>query len=169
MSFVFRFKTTSKQQALLVGGKHVKIPLIQSNTIPDVINPPSLNVRETFSVALVRPDGDDSRDLGNADDDDANLLRNVATGSTEFDKPVDNIGDKTFKGPDGYEAYAAHHIYEVQIPGCGNGRLFVGQRKEPFYIAVGKIFDLINLNALGPEVNRSSGPIRRRACRVNGP
>jgi hypothetical protein len=153
MSFVFRFKTTSKQQALNVGGKQVKIPLIQSNTIPDEINPPSLNVRETYSVALVRPDSDDSSDPVNADADDFQWLRNAATGSTEFDKPVDNIGDKTFMGADGYEAYAAKHIYEVQIPGCGNGRLFVGQRKEPFYIAVGKIFDLFNLNPLGPQVS----------------
>jgi hypothetical protein len=29
--------------------------------------------------------------------------------------------------------------------------VFVGQRKEPFYIAVGKIFDLFNLNPLGPK------------------
>jgi hypothetical protein len=29
--------------------------------------------------------------------------------------------------------------------------VFVGQRKEPFYIAVGKIFDLFNLNPLGAE------------------
>jgi hypothetical protein len=31
--------------------------------------------------------------------------------------------------------------------------VFVGQRKEPFYIAVGQIFDLFNLNPLGPEVS----------------
>lgn len=30
---------------------------------------------------------------------------------------------------------------------------FVGQRKEPFYIAVGNIFDLFNLDLLGPEVS----------------
>ena len=52
----------------------------------------------------------------------------------------------------GYEAYANQHVYNVAIPGCGTGRVFVGQRKEPFYIAVGKIFDLFNLNPLGPEV-----------------
>lgn len=150
LSFVFRFKTTSKQQALTVGGKKVKIPLIQSNTIPTSINPVSLNVRETYSVAIVRPDADDTQDPVNADEDDSKMLRDASTGNTEFDKPVDNIGDKTFKGADGYEAYAAQHVYDVQIPGCGNGRVFVGQRKEPFYIAVGKIFDLLNLNPLGP-------------------
>ncbi|MDP8983486.1 MAG: DUF4331 domain-containing protein [Pseudomonadota bacterium] len=162
LSFVFRFKTTSKQQALDVGGKKVKIPLIQSGTIPDAINPATLNVRETYSVALVRSNGDDSRDSDNEDDNSAHLLRNAATGATEFDKPVDNIGDKTFKGPNGYEDYAEKHTYEVQIPGCGNGRLFVGQRKEPFYIAVGKIFDLFNLNPLGPEINGNKNDLEAK-------
>ena len=40
----------------------------------------------------------------------------------------------------------------MAIPGCGEGKVFVGQRKESFYIAVGKIFDLFNLNPLGAEV-----------------
>jgi Domain of unknown function (DUF4331) len=162
LSFVFRFKTTSKMEALDVGGQKVKIPLIQSGTIPDQINPPTLNVRETYSVTIVRPDGDDSRDPVNADADDARRLRNAVTGSTDFDKPVDNIGDKTFKGANGYEAYAEKHMYEVQIPGCGNGRMFVGQRKEPFYIAVGKVFDLFNLNPLGPEINGNKNDLEEK-------
>ena len=75
-----------------------------------------------------------------------------ATAQAQFDKPVDNIGDKVFGSTTGYAAYAAQHIYPVNIPGCATpGRVFVGQRKESFYIAVGKIFDLINLNPLGPE------------------
>ncbi len=37
------------------------------------------------------------------------------------------------------------------------GKLFVGQRKEPFFIAVGKIFDLVNLNPVGPETDPASG------------
>ena len=169
MSFVFRFKTTSKQQALNVGGKLVKIPLIQSNTIPGMINPPSLNVRETYSVSLVRGDSDLAGDYGDEKGEstapgaeEGQMLRNAVTGSTQFDKPVDNIGDKTFKGPDGYANYAAQHIYEVQIPGCGNGRVFVGQRKEPFYIAVGKIFDLLNLNPLGPEIGGNKNDLEKK-------
>lgn len=53
-------------------------------------------------------------------------------------------------------------MYEVQIPGCGNGRMFVGQRKEPFYIAVGKIFDLFNLNPLGPEINGNKNDLEKK-------
>ena len=46
ITFQFQFKNTSKATALMVGGKSVKIPLINSNTISGV-NPASLNVRET--------------------------------------------------------------------------------------------------------------------------
>ncbi|MGI4849208.1 MAG: DUF4331 domain-containing protein [Janthinobacterium lividum] len=140
--FQLRFKNTSKQTALTVGGKQVMIPLINSGPISGV-NPAALNVRETFTVDIVRGDRRKTAKMA---------LTNTANGSTTFDKPVDNIGDKSFGGASGYETYANQHIYNVTVPGCGNGRVFVGQRKEPFYIAVGKIFDLFNLNPLGPEV-----------------
>ena len=144
LSFQFRFKNTSKATALNIGGKQVKIPLINSNTITGV-NPASLNVRETFTLDLVRG----GRRTGSR----TNIsITNTANGSVTFDKPVDNIGDKTFTSTTGYATYAAQHIYNVAIPGCTvPGRVFVGQRKEPFFIAVGKSFDLFNMNLLGPE------------------
>ena len=151
ISFQFRFKSTSKRTALNIGGKQVLIPLINSNTISGV-NPASLNVRETFTIDMVKGDrraGTRTRLAG-------------GSGATEFDKPVDNIGDKTFGGATGYETYANQHIYDVAIPGCGTGRVFVGQRKEPFYIAVGKIFDLINLNPLGAEVNGNKNDLENK-------
>ncbi|MES2830511.1 MAG: DUF4331 domain-containing protein [Pseudomonadota bacterium] len=142
-TFQFRFKNTSKRTALPVGGKNVLIPLINSGTVSGV-NPASLNVRETYTIDMVT---DDRRTGART------RLTNAANGSAEFDKPVDNIGDKSFGSAAGYEAYANQHIYNVAIPGCGTARVFVGQRKEPFYIALGKVFDLINVNPLGPEVN----------------
>jgi len=138
----FRFKNTSKRTALPIGGKQVLIPLINSSTISGV-NPASLNVRETYTIDMVKGDrrgGSRTR------------LAAVTGGATEFDKPVDNIGDKTFGSATGYETYANLHTYDIAIGACGTGRVFVGQRKEPFYIAVGKIFDLFNLNPLGAEV-----------------
>ncbi|WP_308621927.1 DUF4331 domain-containing protein [Massilia sp. Se16.2.3] len=140
ISFQIRFKNASKRTALNIGGKQVLIPLINSSTISGV-NPAALNVRETYTVDMVRGDrrgGTRTRLAG-------------TNGATEFDKPVDNIGEKVFGGAGGYETYANQHIYDIAIPGCGTGRVFVGQRKEPFYIAVGKIFDLFNMNPLGPE------------------
>ncbi|MGN6704016.1 MAG: DUF4331 domain-containing protein [Burkholderiaceae bacterium] len=142
ITFQFRFNSESKHTALPIGGQQTEIPLINSGPISGV-NPNTLNVRETYTIDMVKGDrrtGTRTR-LG-----DPCCTRSV------FDKPVDNIGDKTFGGAGGYETYANQHIYTVSIPGCGNGRVFVGQRKEPFYIAVGKIFDLFNLNPLGPEV-----------------
>lgn len=138
ITFQFRFKNTSKHTALQVGDKQVLIPLINSGPI-NAPNSAALNVRETYTVDMVRGD----RRTG------TRTRLTSPAGGNDFDKPVDNIGEKSFPG--GYDTYANQHIYDVTIPGCGAGRIFVGQRKEPFYIAVGKIFDLFNLNPLGPE------------------
>ncbi|MFL6707400.1 MAG: DUF4331 domain-containing protein [Massilia sp.] len=169
LTFQFRFKNTSKKTALTIGGKQVLIPLINSSTISGV-NPASLNVRETFTVDMVKGD----RRGG------VRTRLNSATGNvSEFDKPVDNIGDKTFGGASGYETYANQHIYDISFGSCGTGRVFVGQRKEPFYIAVGKIFDLFNLNPLGAEVGGNKNDLENKnvssiaieapiACLTNG-
>ncbi len=152
MTFQFQFTSTSKGTALPVGGKSVKIPLINSGTISGV-NPPALNVRETYTIDLVRGD---RRNGARAS------VTNAAGGSATFDKPVDHIGQKTF-GVDGYATYADLHIYTVNIPGCSTpARVFVGQRKEPFYIAVGKIFDLINLDPLGPQVGGNNNDLEAK-------
>src|SRR5674476_28209 len=113
---------------------------------------PALNVNETYSLNIVRGD----RRLGTV-----GVVTN-STGAT-FTKPVDNIGDKTFGGPTGYAAYANQYIYNITIPGCSTqGRVFVGQRKESFYIAVGRIFDLFNMNPLGPEVGGNNNDLEAK-------
>jgi hypothetical protein len=151
LSFQFRFTSTPKNAALQVGGKPIQIPLINSGPITSV-NPATLNVRETYSIDLVR---------GNRRGGARTGVTN-AGGASTFDKPVDNIGEKTFTA--GYAAYANQHIYNVAIPGCATqGKVFVGQRKEPFYIAVGKIFDLFNLNPLGPEVGGNNNDLEAKS------
>jgi len=152
-TFQFRFTNTSKATPLTVGGKAVKIPLINSGPIAGV-NPASLNVRETFTLDLVR---------GTRRSGSRSSITNAAGGAAVFDKPVDNIGDKVFGGPTGYAIYANQHIYNVTIPGCAvPGKVFVGQRKEPFYIAVGKAFDLFNLNPLGAEVGGNNNDLEAK-------
>ena len=154
MTFQFRFTNTSKGGALTVGGKSVKIPLINSGPITGV-NPATLNVRETFTVNLVR---------GTRRGGTRTNVTNVAGGATTFDKPVDNIGDKVFGSATAYATYANQHIYNVTIPGCSvPGRVFVGQRKEPFYIAVGKAFDLFNLNPLGAEIGGNNNDLESKS------
>lgn len=152
LTFQFRFKNDTKKQTLKVGGKDVLIPLINSGPL-SAVNDAKLNVRETYTVNMVRGDrrgGVSTR------------LTNAAGGAAEFDKPVDNIGDNIFGSASGYETYSNQHIYRVAIPGCGEGKVFVGQRKEPFNIAVGKIFDLFNLNPLGPEVNGNKNDLENK-------
>ena len=69
----------------------------------------ALNVNESYSVDVVRGD----RRTGSR-----SSISNASGGGKSFDKPVDNIGDKTFAGPDKYVEYAWKHRYDVAIPGC---------------------------------------------------
>ncbi len=133
VTFQFRFTNTLKGKTLKIGDKDVAIPLTQFGgvTDPDSAN---LNVNESFTVDVVRGD----RRTGKREP-----VTNATGGSATFAKPVDNIGTKTI--PD-YAGYAAKHIYTVNIPGCdAPGKVFVGQRKDPFAINVGAIFDLVNV------------------------
>jgi hypothetical protein len=136
LSFQFRFRNTLAGGGagvnLMVGGKAVNIPLIQAGAVANP-NDAVLQLHETFSVTVVRGD----RRAGTAQ-----AVTNVANGGAVFDKPVDNIGMKTI--PD-YAGYAAKHVYAVNIPGCAvPGRVFVGQRQDPFAVNLGTIFDLVN-------------------------
>ena len=132
ITFQFKFKNTLKSIALPIMGKNVAIPLIQAGQVTDR-NSPALNLNESFTVNIIRGD----RRTGVSAP-----LTNVVGGSAIFDKPVDNIGTKTI--PD-YVGYAAKHVYSVNIPGCATpGKVFVGQRKDPFAVNLGVIFDLVN-------------------------
>ena len=132
LSFQFRFKNNFKGITLPIGDKNVAIPLIQAGQVSDR-NAAALNVNEQFTVDVMRGDRRGGQ---------RSAVTNAAGGSATFDKPVDNIGTKTI--PD-YAAYAAKHIYNVNIPGCAMpGKLFVGQRKEAFAVNLGTIFDLVN-------------------------
>ncbi len=144
LTFQFRFKNTLRDIQLAVGGKQVSIPLIQAGGITGP-NQATSNLRETYTLSVVRGD----RRKGTVQ------AVTGPGGVTEFDKPTDNIGEKTFGAGAGYANYANQHIYTVNIPGCSApGRVFVGQRKDPFSVALGQVFDLVNLNPLGaPDAN----------------
>ena len=139
ITFQFKFTNTNKDTKLPIGGKMISIPLINSGAIAGV-NPATINVRETYTVQVVRAKGTESgsRRSGTRAD-----ITNAANGATVFDKPIANIGNKTIAD---YAAYAAAHVYNINIPGCAvPGRMFVGQRKESFVINVGETFDLLNI------------------------
>ena len=132
LSFQFRFKNNFKGITLPIGSKTVGIPLVQAGPVT-APNAAALNVNETYTVDLVR--GDRRTGVHSS-------ITNANGGSATFNKPVDNIGTKTI--PD-YAGYAAQHVYNVNIPGCSTpGRMFVGQRQDPFAVNLGTIFDLVN-------------------------
>ncbi|HVA84554.1 MAG TPA: DUF4331 domain-containing protein [Candidatus Binataceae bacterium] len=143
--FSFQFTNTRKDLTLPINGKNVAVPLTNIGPIPGM--PGNLNVVETYTVKVIRPGYP------------AKFITNASGGSRIFTKPTDNIGCKSF-GDAGsgtnclnddsasgasYDTYARQFIYNVNIPGCsGEGRLFVGQRKDPFVVNLGETFDLVN-------------------------
>lgn len=142
LTFQFRFQNTLADLALDIGPpgatKRVSVPVVNVGPIAPGMTD-ALNVVETYSVTLVRGD----RRSGAA-----TAVRNAAGGATVFTKPADNIGQKSI--PD-YAAYAASHVYSIDLGGGFTGRLFVGQRKDPFVVNLGETFDLVNYsNPLGP-------------------
>ncbi|HEY0587112.1 MAG TPA: DUF4331 domain-containing protein [Pseudoduganella sp.] len=135
LTFQFRFTNTVKNAAFTVGGKKVPIPLVINGGPINDVNAAGLNVRETYTVDVVRGDRRGVRQP----------VRMAGNGAAVFDKPVDNIGNKSI--PD-YAAYAGKHVYDVNIPGCAvPARMFVGQRKDSFVVNLGETFDLINIKA----------------------
>ena len=148
ITFQFDFNNELRNEtgiALEVAGQQTPIPL---RYIGQVTNPndPDLNELEFYTVRHIVGD----RRSGKAKD-----IVNVAGGSspTIFQKPLDNVGNKTI--PD-YDAYARQFIYDITIPGCPvPGRVFVGQREEGFAINLGETFDLVNYVPIEGEINQS--------------
>ncbi len=144
ITFQFRVAQFLRDLKIPVGGQQVSVPLMNIGQIAEFpgVRSPNLNVLESYTVLVVRGPVDNPTDTDYA----LNPF-----GSERFGKPVDNIGEKSI--PD-YPAYAANFIWDIEIPGCsGNnvGRVFVGQRKEPFAVNLGEVFDLVNIaNPLGP-------------------
>jgi hypothetical protein len=155
LTFQFQFSHTlannGKGIALSIGpadggAKSVAVPLLN---IGDPNTATNLNVQETYTVNVVTGD----RRTGTSA-----AVKDHASGATTFTKPVDHIGVKSFPAP-GYQAYASKYVYDVDIPNCSaQGKMFVGQRAEPFAVNLGPTFDLIDAPAavvtgtMGPQV-----------------
>lgn len=126
-----------------IGGAMVAIPVKAAGPITDG-DSATANFSESYRVAMVAGD----RRSGTRSD-----VSNSVDGETSFRKPADYAGTKTF--PD-YTAYVTSlsntsEIWNnVLFSGCPSefqdGRLFVGQRKDPFAVRLGDVFDLVNFN-----------------------
>lgn len=142
ISFQFRFQNNYKGAALDTGAKDssgnpvkVAIPLIVAGalgTSGDNSADPNANRYETYTINMVTGSTVTALTTG--------------SGSTTFQKPLDNIGTKSI--PD-YTTYANAFIQTVSFGACGMGKVFVGQRREGFIINLGETFDLVDLNPLG--------------------
>ena len=133
ITFRFQFGNNVREQGLDVGGKHIKIPLRQSGAIASR-DDKNINDVELYSIQVLRGAGASRV---------PQFLTNRDTGERILVKPIENLGQKSISD---YEKYARQHIYNVSIPGCAQaGRVFVGQRKDPFAVNVAELFDLANL------------------------
>jgi hypothetical protein len=135
ITFRFQFTNTNKNLTVPVNGQNIAVPLVNIGPISAGSGGTAdSNVIETYTVQEITGYGGPQ------------YLTNVSGGSNVFTKPTDNIGNKTFGSPANYETYADQYIYDVNIPNCSSpGRIFVGQRKDPFVVNLGETFDLVNI------------------------
>lgn len=69
-----------------------------------------------------------------------------------FMQPVDNVGNKSITDS---KHYANGQTYKVEIPHCGIGRLFVGQRKAGFSVNLGEVFNIVNTHPVSLNDNKA--------------
>lgn len=135
ITFRFRVSQTTASPLLDIGGETGIWPPL-GNIAPFGVPGGLGTVFRFFTLEVIRngrPTGD--------------FAVNRETGGNLFAWPYDNIGRKTIRR---YEDYANIFIKDIGIPGCGlDGRVFVGQRQESFYLPLGEVFDLVNLNPVG--------------------
>src|SRR5882672_8627553 len=133
LTFQFRFSKTTQGLAVMAGGKSIPVPLTNIGPVT-AADMSAQNVAESYSLTLVKGD----RRHGTA-----TPIVDAAGGAATFAKPLDNIGAKSIAD---YATYANSFIHTITIPGCSTpGKVFVGQRKDPFVVNLGETFDLVNI------------------------
>lgn len=152
LTFRFSFEDQLNTIALPVGpdGDQKMVPVPLKN-IGDATKADNVQFSQSYTVEVIRGD----RRTGTRQ-----TATNATTGTGTFNKPLDNIGGKSFAD---YEGYADGFIQDIALPGCSTqGRVFVGQRKEAFAVNLGKIFDLVNTNPLGPRDGEGAGDLANK-------
>ncbi len=157
LTFQFRFKNrlgnNNKGLAVPVGPPgsevNVAVPLKNIGVVGAGQDAANLNFNESYTLTLVRGD----RRRGQF-----SQVTKASSGATEFGKPYDFVGTKTFGSVDAYKQYADSFIQEISVPGCAQtGRVFVGQRDESFVVNLGKVFDLVNFVPVDADVPPDQG------------
>ena len=114
--------------------KSIAVPLINIGGI-SASNQANVNFSESYAMTMI------SGEMSTG----TSVEITGSEGETSFGKPLDYIGNKSFTDMQGYMSYANSFVYNVTIPNCSAmGKVFVGQRKDPFVVNLGKTFDLVN-------------------------
>ena len=143
ITFAFNFKSmlpNDNQGVQLTVGpegnqRTVSVPLKNVGGVSAGDNS-AVNFSESYTVSMIS---------GAQRTGETTLLNNTASNSSTFSKPLDYVGNKTFGSMSDYQTYADQFVYQVSIPNCESmAQIFVGQRKDPFVVNLGKTFDLVN-------------------------
>jgi len=129
--------------ALQIGDESVPVALKNIGSLGAGDNQGVLNVNETYFVGVTTGDRRSESPIWAVRPD---------SGLRLFSKPYDYVGAKSF--PEGYDNYvkslsnSGEAYYDVvfeQCPeGAQHGRVFAGQRKDSFSVALAEVFDLVN-------------------------
>ncbi|EWH08466.1 hypothetical protein DS2_17402 [Catenovulum agarivorans DS-2] len=115
--------------------KSIAVPLKNVGAI-SASDQSAANFTEHYTLSVV------TGAMGNSS---ASKVLNPKTNMEHFTKPLDYIGNKTFSSSQAYQEYSDQFVYEVSLPNCSApAMVFVGQRKDPFVVNLGKTFDLVN-------------------------
>jgi len=147
LTFLFDFdnglRNDGKGLTLQIGDEEVAVPLKNIGPLTRRDNRNVLNVNETYFVGMTRGDRRGQSPV---------WAERAGSGGRFFTKPYAYVGQKSFPG--GYDEYvrsltnSGQLYYEVRFGQCPegaqDGRVFMGQRKDSFSIALGEIFDLVN-------------------------
>lgn len=162
VSFVFDFDNGlangDQGFSLQIGDDLVPVAFKNIGALGNGDNQSVLNVNETYFVGMTTGD--------RRSQSPAWAIR-PDSGLRLFSKPYDNVGSKSF--PQGYDNYvrslsnSGEVYYNVQFDQCPqgaqDGRVFAGQRKESFSVALAEVFDLVNFvplaNALPDDESRN--------------
>ncbi len=137
LTFSFKFTNYVRGTPVPAGALTLPIPLVNSGPVTGQSDT-TLNLIQIYTVDVIRG----PRRTG------ARQPVLSQSGGNQFEKPIDNIGNKSIPN---YANYALAHVNNINIPGCTNSnagtsaRVFVGQRKEGFGVNLGEIFDLVNI------------------------
>lgn len=143
ITFAFNFKSmlpNDNQGVQLTVGpegnqRTVSVPLKNVGGVSAGDNS-AVNFSESYTVSMIS---------GAQRTGETTVLNNTASNSSTFSKPLDYVGNKTFGSMSDYQTYADQFVYQVSIPNCESmAQVFVGQRKDPFVVNLGKTFDLVN-------------------------